>query len=272
MLVEGNALPSAYIPYKFTFNKGSLAYPLQIIDESDIPLNSLSTNMFKNNSITVEKTDFFVKSQNIFNRNTATIGYYIQNTNGNLMAASGWNASDYIPIKASTIYSRTFDTHVAFYDVNKNYISGYNNNSGHLSFTTPTNAVYLRLSVYSTTILTSTYMLVEGDVLPSDFMPFQYALVTTNPEHPLLIEDNRVDTIKKWKNKKWYSIGDSITAPGTYQNLVKTIEGMTDFYNGGVSGKSTRYWRDGNYLNTTYISNSDLVTIFLGTTIMEEMK
>lgn len=95
-----------------------------------------------------------VPSKNLFNKLTVTVGKYINYLNGALATLSGGNASDYIAITGSTVYivSGTYEQ-LAFYDVNKVYISG--RTSGTAGFTTPTNACYVRLTVMNATLATT---------------------------------------------------------------------------------------------------------------------
>jgi hypothetical protein len=100
-----------------------------------------------------------IKSTNLFNKDTATDGYYI-NTSGNLIANVSFYVSDFIRISPSTQYSATKADFIAYYDGSKNFIS---TSSAVVSpFTTLSSASYLKIS---TNINKSTLMLNQGAVL-----------------------------------------------------------------------------------------------------------
>jgi hypothetical protein len=64
-----------------------------------------------------------------------------------------YNATEYIRIKPSTVYSVKPHDQLAFYDTNKVYISGLGTNGGvPNTFTTPSNAVYVRITVHNINI------------------------------------------------------------------------------------------------------------------------
>ncbi|MFS0776260.1 BppU family phage baseplate upper protein [Neobacillus sp. 3P2-tot-E-2] len=97
-------------------------------------------------SIAIGKTNFIAVGKNLYNINTSTDGFFVNHTNGNLSANASYSASDFIPVKPNTIYIRSRDSYMAFYDANKTFISGQANTvTG--SFTTPANCYYLRTSV-----------------------------------------------------------------------------------------------------------------------------
>ena len=134
-----------YSNFKFSLmlTKSSHALPYQ-------PYNSKA-------HITNYDADFLkeesLKSANLFDKDNVFVGD-INSTNGVLIKTTGFMASDYIEIKPNTTYSNNLkiksfsSTGLAFYDSNKNYISGtINNSSAYNKFTTPSNAKYLRLSI-----------------------------------------------------------------------------------------------------------------------------
>lgn len=86
-------------------------------------------------------------SYNLFNPNTVSIGYLLDDRNGNASSNSDAIASDYIEIKPNTNYYITrisSGNWGAWYDENKNYISGI---LGYQSVVSPSNAKYMRLTI-----------------------------------------------------------------------------------------------------------------------------
>lgn len=104
-------------------------------------------------------------SYNLFNPNTVSTGYLIDDRDGKINSNGGAIASDYIEIKSNTNYYITkipSGNWGAWYDENKNYISGI---LGYQSVVSPSNAKYMRLTVsYSQNNLAyaNSFMVSEG--------------------------------------------------------------------------------------------------------------
>lgn len=98
------------------------------------------------NSITPSKIEGeHIKSPNLFNKETATDGYYINQNTGYPSTSNTLCYSDYIPVIPETnYYTYPTTSQKAFYDAGKNYISGASAGS---SITTPANAKFMRVSV-----------------------------------------------------------------------------------------------------------------------------
>ena len=94
------------------------------------------------------------RSANLFDKDNVAVGDINANDGEFREINTDFMASDYIEIKPNTTYSNNLKiksfgtTGLAFYDINKTYISGIiNNYSAYNKFTTPSNAKYLRLSI-----------------------------------------------------------------------------------------------------------------------------
>lgn len=85
-----------------------------------------------------------IKNKNLFDKGTVTPGAYVNYTNGLVSPVSANNASDYIPVTPSTAYYKNKTDQYAFYDINKLFISGAASGN---SFTTPSNAYFMRITV-----------------------------------------------------------------------------------------------------------------------------
>ncbi|MBO1515708.1 hypothetical protein I7822_29555, partial [Metabacillus sp. BG109] len=93
-----------------------------------------------------------VRTRNLFNKDTATQGYYPSSTTGALNSNAALAASDFIDILPNTTYHQRFvdsASHVAFYDASQAFISGVVNQA---NFTTPSNAEYVRITVRITNL------------------------------------------------------------------------------------------------------------------------
>lgn len=97
-------------------------------------------------TIEASKLSFVSVGKNLFNKNTVTAGYYVNNANGNLVAFAGYNTSDYIPITAGETYYRSKEEALAFYNSSKVYISGIAGGQPN-AFTAPANAAFCRHTV-----------------------------------------------------------------------------------------------------------------------------
>lgn len=99
-------------------------------------------------TVTPIKTSFFKEvTKNLFDKSARTVGYYVDYLTGMLVEFVGVDVSAFIQVLPSTVYHRTHDNRVAFYDADKVFISGINTGSGLLNITTPSNCKYMRISV-----------------------------------------------------------------------------------------------------------------------------
>jgi hypothetical protein len=114
-------------------------------DEAD--LQSAILGIMPDGIIDGGMTSFFKPGKNLFNKAAATSGYYVSHTTGELVAGTGWYASEFIEIVPETAYVRVQNQIVAYYDADKAFISGVQQAT---AFTTPATAKYVRLSVYNT--------------------------------------------------------------------------------------------------------------------------
>ena len=101
----------------------------------------------RNNSATSKPIQVVVTERNLFNKDTVTMGYFVKYNDGTLSVKDTYCVSDYIEIEPNTIYVRPagHDQQIAFFDADKNYISGQIDGS---RFVTPENAKYVRISLF----------------------------------------------------------------------------------------------------------------------------
>ena len=136
--------------------------------------------------------DEYDKTLNLFNKLDTSIGGIYSGT-GITSGDTSVKCSGFIEIKPNTRYIHNIvgdwssGKGLAFYNDKKVYISGYaSSNSNFNNFTTPSNAKYIRISYYITsgTYYTdeNTLMLVEGDTLPSNYIPHFSPSHFTNEE------------------------------------------------------------------------------------------
>lgn len=182
----------------------------------------LDNNNIKPNTITSDKMAFTpltaIMTKNLFNKATVTTGFFVANQNGSLTANATYDASEYITIKPNTQYKISGTTEQgAFYDLNKVYISGYTN-GGALPLT-PSNAVYMRMSVKDTQL--SVVQLEEGSVATS-YIPYGATLDPNLVKTPL--------------PESAVALSDLIVRGKMSRNLFNLVKTTKDFYVSASNG------------------------------------
>jgi hypothetical protein len=143
---------SPYEPYKTILKKASI--------END--------EMFKPKAIKADKLEYIpvkgAKSKNLFDKDNVTTGYYVRSDSGVLAVNADYVASEFIEIASSTGYVVKHSGQMAFFDVDKKYISG----GTFTTLTTPATAKYIRISTLLTNL--ATQQLELGSVA-TEFVP-----------------------------------------------------------------------------------------------------
>lgn len=128
--------------------------------------------------IGIDGVDFAARSKNLFDVSAATVGYFVNQTNGLLDEGSSHTVSDYIPVSPQTAYTfllySASSQRVAYYDANKAFISGALNPGK--TFTTPVGCAYIRYSA----IGMNAQQLEKGTV-STGYEPFGYAFTKSRP-------------------------------------------------------------------------------------------
>jgi len=203
-----------------------------IITETDSKINAIS------DEIPLIGKDAMHKSANLFDKTTATINYYVQNSSGVLQPLANWYASDYIPVKPSTKYTMRYTNQGAFYTSAKMYISGFpgyttSSDDNPNTVTTPDNAAYMRVSVAP--LQYNGYMLEEGE----EYTGFEgYGIYTLEK-----------DAVQKWIPSV---VQSKNILPELYHATTENpirIKLLGDSITAGVGG--TGYATNGNYIADT---------------------
>jgi len=100
-------------------------------------------------SITPEKTTFFTFGKNLYNKANASIGYYINGSNGALHASALFNTSDFISVLPSTQYAFPSCHRIAYYNSSMGFISYTDAPTSPI--TTPANTLYVKYDYEVTT-------------------------------------------------------------------------------------------------------------------------
>lgn len=139
--------------------------------------NAISSGNIKPMAVTQDKIGFalpkFAQNKNLFDKSKVTVGFFINQTNGTLSANSTHVASDFIPVVGSTQYSLTTDAanRIAYYDINKVFISGAQAPASPV--TTPSTAVYVRISYSELNVSRNSVQFEQGATL-SPYNPFGF--------------------------------------------------------------------------------------------------
>jgi hypothetical protein len=149
---------------------------------------------------------------NLFNKDTVTKGAVLTENGYFDSNFSGWDSSDYIPVKPGmTLYFSSNELPIgvastgAYFDADKKYLSGVNNEPTVL--TVPDGAYYLRFSKNEGFGDTLNTLKIEQHGI-TKFTPYGELYITVNESAlPSSI-------LPKWKGLKILTLGDSITAMG----------------------------------------------------------
>lgn len=117
-----------------------------------VGVNSVLEKNIARGQVTPLKTSFFKEGKNLFNKNTATIGYYVDFQTGNPSPDASYAISNYISVIPGTNYTMAADDtlRIAYYDAEKKFISG--SKTGEQTISTPSNCYYVRYSFHKSNI------------------------------------------------------------------------------------------------------------------------
>ena len=147
------------------------------IDSRIIADGSISSEKLTGD-ISLEKINEARVGKNKFNKNTVTQGQYIISTGG-IRYDENRSLSEYISIKPLIYYTLSKMQHMAIFDENFNYLTGYAA-SASPTFQTPETARYMRIGMLNTDL--DTFQLEEGRT-KTEYEPFGYIIDS------LLIDD-----------------------------------------------------------------------------------
>lgn len=179
------------------------------------------------------------KSKNLFDKNATALNYFVNWVSGDLQYNDGLNcaASDFIPITPGESYNLTAGTffgYTAFYDVNRNFLSGNANQA--FPLIASVNSAYIRITVRIANLTSAQF---ELGTISTNYIPFSGFL----SQLKTLLPPSTA--------RKLTTIGDSITAGNSWQpgiinrfNVTHTNCGISGTaLAGGIDGDGTDgYW------------------------------
>jgi hypothetical protein len=201
-----------------------------IYQSTGIPDSSIGSTQLALGSVDDTKIKGTIVGKNLFDKNKITAGYYVLTTNGTIAANAAYNASDYIPVLPNTNYYFNKSYHNAFYDSNKNFISGFST----AAVTSPANAAFVRLSVKPADMDTAQF---ELGTVATAYTPYSFTL----PK--LQITNDNIGIGAVGKNNLNFTIQEYETV--TNKNLFDKSKATAGFYvnqTNGVLSSSTSYY------------------------------
>lgn len=156
---EQNSIPTTFEAYK-----AEIQYDVLSVDDSEIPEKKLSS---------------YVASKNLYDPTQSVNDKYVSPTSGILTSNSSYFSSDYIAVIPNAFYSGTKIKYLAWFDIDKAFISGYTASSATWTKKSPSTAVYVRFSGAKSET-DSAGIKFEKNTHASSFEPFGYRTLPLN--------------------------------------------------------------------------------------------
>lgn len=208
---ELGTVATSYIPYSLL---------LETTEIRDFAVNSASA---------IESKGFVkpIIGKNLYNKATNTIGSYVDNSSGNLVVNAAYNSSDFISVNPSTLHQITYYSFISFYTESKVFIS--NGGAPNSSFTTPSNAYFVRFSDIVVRML-APIMLEVGSVI-TNFQDYQIAIenkyINKNNDLPTIVTASRYGSADFVGRRAIQDAIDSITDASIINRYeVKVLAGV----------------------------------------------
>ncbi len=214
--LEQGAVSTVYEPYAYKIlgnNSESI-----VIDASSLVDGSINRT----------KVDFLPIGKNKFNKDTVTNGYFL-GPSGTATASGTYSYSDFIAVNVGTQYtSNTNMRFTCYYDSAFNVVAG-GSSVDITTFTVPSGVAYVRIT--ATTASLSALQLEMGSA-STGYEAYGYYL--KDPLGVSVFVSSQANT-SGWKNRRWATLGDSITYQQTWQGYVVSKFGLL-FTNFGIGG------------------------------------
>lgn len=158
-----------------------------VIDNFEIGENAVGTENIKDSVVTLDKVSFSKKGKNLFDKTKAVKGY-VNDVYGIISSSTTYYASDFMPTKPETEYTRSNLGRLAHYDSEFTFISGSNDFTNY-TITTPPNTSYTRHTINNQGAL-DTFQFEEGNVR-TPYEPYRDPVIESK-----YIEDKDIDFTK----------------------------------------------------------------------------
>lgn len=206
--------------------------------------------------------------KNLFDKSRVIAGYYVNVNTGALAGSATYYASDYIAIKPNATYfqngrSESGTAENAFYDSNKNYISGAAIGIS-LTFTTPMNAKYVRVSISISRNL-DTFQLELGTVATT-YESYRKTESYTKPMPLRRLPNTTLDDVTNGKHTKRVSEWANVTGTSfasidnaTYTNVSVVKTTAFSFATAGTTAiDNSIIYRDKNGVVLAEVAQADI--------------
>jgi hypothetical protein len=229
--IEKGTVGTSYEPYSYSMN-------YLLVKDVNIPKGTINSTHIQDKSIGISHLKDAILGKNLFNKNTVTPDKYVLYSNGQLGDNTDYVASDFIPVEPNTTYTRSYSHQMAFYDVNKTYISGINvdwSNTGVTTFTTPSNAAYIRVTVAKSALDT---MQIEKGSVATSYEPYGFSF----PDLQLPQIYGGLDVVLP--RKMYALLGDTTNIQSTDIYFKNIVKGNMNLVNVDVDASYGRQYSD----------------------------
>lgn len=164
----------------FQIEAGAVGTPFEAygyyLQLSAVKDGGIPTGKLADNSVVPGKTSFLQLGKNLFNKDVAVTGSYVDPNNGNIVANATYGYSDYIPVTPGATYSGKGSPNsmrfVAYYDQAKIFVAG-GSAVAVTSFTVPAGVYFVRVSFWAAEIAAFQF---EAAAAPTSFEPYSVTL------------------------------------------------------------------------------------------------
>ena len=151
--------------------------------------DSVITTNITDRAVTPKKTTFFeTRGKNLFDKNDVKIGKYVSYTSGVIADNSTYAATGFREVLPNTMYRQNESEQKAFFDKNKNFISGV---APSKTFTTPSNCKY---AIFNSKIANLDTAMVELGSATTNYEPYASYI------DPVFLGDIKKISLKPNKN------------------------------------------------------------------------
>lgn len=211
----------------------------------------------------IKKT--FVRTENLYDKDNEVVGKYINNQNGHLSnhPASLYNKRYIGIVPGNTYYYNSAFTsagqlRVAYYNINKEFLSGNEIDKTGGTIIAPENAYFMRINTYSNLNISDDFMIMDH-VLPASYVPYNLYIKSKIPMFNEMLEEfaktnnsikELTDSVFKFTDNLFnkdhiilgYYINPTSTKPqvqyeSSYnEDYISVTSGQTYYFNESTSG------------------------------------
>ncbi|PGU29601.1 hypothetical protein COD66_23130 [Bacillus cereus] len=184
------------------------AVSTSIIDEKSVTATKIDEKIVDIRHLATPVT-YVTPSKNLIDKTRLKSGYYIGAGTGNENPNSSYSASDFTLIKPLWPYTLSPADQLAFYDKNKKYLSGITGIAATKTFTSPSDAYYIRVTILKGN--ENKVQLEEGEYATT-YEVYKAPVAIKNVLQKDVLTDLLYHIMNPFKRIKIKIIGDSITA------------------------------------------------------------